>query len=101
LKRRREDPDLLLLVEEEIAKRVGGDSCLECRKNLTQTNETLQQDLVLAQAHTCDPLRGKLELDRMYQNEFAIHIQVINTQNEVIELMEATAVGRIRRRFWH
>jgi hypothetical protein len=36
--------------------------------------------------------RGKLELDRMDQNEFAIHIRVINTQHEVIELMEATAV---------
>jgi hypothetical protein len=30
----------------------------------------------------------------MYQNEFAIHIRVVNTQNEVIELMEATAVDR-------
>jgi hypothetical protein len=28
----------------------------------------------------------------MYQNEFAIHTRVINTQQEVIELMEATAV---------
>jgi hypothetical protein len=83
LKRKREDPDLLLLVEEEIAKRVGGDGCLECRKNLTQTNETLQQNLVLAKAHM-DLLRGKLELDRMYQNEFAIHTRVINTQQEVI-----------------
>jgi hypothetical protein len=51
LKRKREDPDLLLLVEEEIAQRVGGDGCLEFRKNLTQTNETLQQNLVLAKAH--------------------------------------------------
>jgi hypothetical protein len=57
LKRKREDPDLLLLVEEEIAKRVGGDGCLECRKNLTQPNETLQQNLVLAQAHMDLPER--------------------------------------------
>jgi hypothetical protein len=58
LKRKRDDSDLLLLVEGEISKRVGGDGCLECRKNLTQTNETLQQNLVLAKAHM-DLLRGK------------------------------------------
>ena len=74
LQRKREDPDLLLLVEEEIAKRVGGDGCLECRKNLTQTNETLQEQLVLQQTHM-GLLRGKLELDRMYQNELSIYIR--------------------------
>jgi hypothetical protein len=79
LKRKREDPDLMLLVEDEIAKRVGGDGCLECRKHLTQTNETLQQNLVLAQTHM-GLLRGKLELDRMYQNELAIYIRVVKTQ---------------------
>jgi hypothetical protein len=91
LKRKREDPDLQLLVAEEIAKRGGGGGCLECRKNLTQVNETLRETLVLAKAHM-NLLRGKLELDRMYQNEFAIHTRVINTQQEFVELMEASVV---------
>jgi hypothetical protein len=43
LKRKRDDPDLQLLVEEEIAKRVGGGGCLECRKTLTQINEILKK----------------------------------------------------------
>jgi hypothetical protein len=37
-------------------------------------------------------LRGKLELDRMYQKEFAIHTKVVNRQQEVIGLMEASVV---------
>jgi hypothetical protein len=38
-------------------------------------------------------LRGKLELDRMYQKEFAIHTEVINTQHEVIELGLKKTIG--------
>jgi hypothetical protein len=92
LQRKREDPDLLLLVEEEIAKRGGGGGCLECRKNLTQVNATLRENLALAKAHM-DLLRGKLEMDRMYQKEFGIqHTKIINRQQEVIGLMEASVV---------
>jgi hypothetical protein len=82
-----------LLVEEEIAKRVGGDGCLECRKTLTQTNETLQEQILLARTHM-DLQRGKLEMDRMYQNELSIYVRAVGTQNEVIELMEATSVDQ-------